>query len=148
MISPSSAPSHPLFDTPDSLSIICHPLFDTPDPLLTVWWLLNIHESENLASNSSFWGQGDAVHFLGLKQTWILMRKLHVRLGCMLTVTIECLMTEYCRRSTWSGWKTGTFNSRVLLYQTFILEPALVRTLVHLDGDSGDCLIVSIWKIL
>ena len=123
MISPYSAPSHPLFDTPDSLSIICHPLFDTPDPLLTVWGLLCIHESENLASNSSFWDKGNAVLILGLKQTRILMRKLHVRLALMLTVTFECLKTEFCRRSTWSGWKTGTFNSRVLL-SLFILSPA------------------------
>jgi hypothetical protein len=59
----------------------------------------------------------------GLKQTRILMRKLHVRLALMLTVTFECLKTEFCRRSTWSGWKTGTFNSRVLL-PLFILRPA------------------------
>ena len=50
------------------------------------------------------------------------MRKLHVRLALMLTVTFECLKTEFCRRSTWSGWKTGTFNSRVLL-PLFILRP-------------------------
>ena len=110
MISPYSAPSHPLFDT--------------PDPLLTVWGLLCIHEGENLASNSSFWDQGNAVLILGLKQTRIVMRKLHVRLALMLTVTFECLKTEFCRRSTWSGWKTGTLNSRGLSYWIMILEPA------------------------
>ena len=123
MISPYSAPSHPFFDTHNTLLIIYHPLLNRPDPPLTIWGLLCIHESENLASNSSFWGQGNAVLVLGLKQTWILMRKLHVRLAFMLTA-IECLKTEYCRRSAWSGWKTGTFNSRGLSYWTIILRPA------------------------
>jgi len=77
-----------------------------------------------LASNSSFWDQRNAVLILGLKQTWILLRKLHVRLAFMLTVTIERLKTEYCRRSTLSGWKTGTFNSRGISYWTNILRYA------------------------
>ena len=70
----------------------------------------------NIASNSSFWDQGNAVHILGLKQAWIFMRKLNIRLALMLTVTFECLKTEFCRRSTWSGWKTGTLKSRGLSY--------------------------------
>ena len=34
----------------------------------------------------------------------------------------------------WNFWL-----ERIFEYWTMILEPALVRTLVHLDGDSGDC---------
>ena len=98
--------------------------------IINSWeWYLQVLERRAMLrshcySNSSFWGQGSAVLVLDLKQTWILMRKLHVRLAFMLTVTFECLKTEYCRRSTWSGWKTGTLNSRGLSYWTIILRPA------------------------
>ena len=37
------------------------------------------------------------------------------------------------------GLEDWTFGSRGYSYWTMILEHALVRTLVHLDGDSGDC---------
>ena len=47
-----------------------------------------LYENENLAWNSSFWDQGNTVQILGL-QHFKLMRKLHVRLAFMLTVTLN-----------------------------------------------------------
>ena len=37
------------------------------------------------------------------------------------------------------GLEDWTFGSKGYSYWFMILEPALVRTLVHLDGDSGGC---------
>ncbi len=62
-----------------------------------------LDESENPAWSSSFWDQGDTVQILGLQHTLTLMRKLHVRRAFTLTITFECLKTEFCRRSAWSG---------------------------------------------
>ena len=95
------------------------------------WGLLCI-ESENLASNSSSWDQGNAVLILGLKQNWILISKLHVRLAFMLTLSMDCLKTA--RGLSIVEDQRG----RVGRLELINLEYYCIE-LVHLDGDLEDC---------
>ena len=48
-----------------------------------------------------FLGSRTRGSYLGVYNKFTLMRKLHVRLALMLTVTFECLKTEFCWRSTY-----------------------------------------------
>ena len=82
--------------------------------------------------------QGNTVQILGLQHTLTLMKKLHVRLAFMLTVTFECLKTEFVDD------KRGRIRRlEALTREDYRIEPLylglLDRTILHLVGDSGDC---------
>ena len=139
MISPYSAPSHHLFDTPSTLFlIIYHPRSNKPDRLLTVWGLLCTHESD-----ISPW-----LHLFGIKETQFLSwgwSKLGYWWG---NSTFD---SPLCWQSLLSAWRLSIVEDQrgrvgrleLLTREEYRIEPIylglLDRTILHLVGDSGDC---------
>ena len=138
MISPYSAPSHHLFDTPSTLLIIYHPRSNTPDRLLTVWRLLWTHESDI----------SPRIHLFGIKETQFLSwgwSKLGYWWG---NSTFD---SPLCWQSLLNAWSLSIVEDQrcrvgrleLLTREEYRIEPIylglLDRTILHLVGDSGDC---------
>ena len=88
------------------------------------------------------------IHLFGVKETWFISWGLQQIVideetprSTRLNVDTHFWMLEdwVLSKINVVGLEDWTFGSKGYSYWFMILEPALVRTLVHLDGDSGDC---------